>query len=68
MTSPEPLSHPSDDILRVRTTDLDSDRILIEVPGHDLPSDGVISAVEAEEHHDTDTRGLVMLSLLRFSS
>jgi hypothetical protein len=57
MTSPE----------QIRATDLDSDRISLEVPGHNLPNDSDISAVEPEGH-DIDTRGLVMLSLLRFSS
>jgi len=57
----------SPDSERIRATDLDSDRVSLEVPGHDLPNDGDISTVEPEGH-DIDTRGLVMLSLLRFSS
>jgi len=54
-------------MLQTRATDLDSDRISLEVPTYDLPNEGDVSGVEPEGH-DIDTRGLVMLSFLRFSS
>ena len=66
MTS-ELLSHSLEDMLQTRATDLDSDRISLEVPGYDLPNEGDVLGVEPEGH-DIDTRGLVMLSFLRFSS
>jgi len=58
-----------EDMLQTRATDLDSDRISLEVPSYDLPNEGDVSGVERlePEGHDIDTRGFVMLSFLRFS-